>query len=252
MRYLPLAIILAILVGAIGVPFAVGFIQGPSASPSPSDGCGTRTPGAQLMRPVTRVVTIYGRFFVLYVIAEVLDAVYRAGKSPVVCANTPYSTVGGWSGIAVRPGAQLQSKGTVQVCASHPGVAQWFLYALIRLPGLVVWAIALLLVWQLIRQAARSGPFSRQSADIMQRLGVVIVVGTAVAAAVSALGADLLTRMLLVSGGYAGAGIPLDILVSQPIQALLPWPALAGAGLISFARITRVGAELDEEVRATV
>jgi hypothetical protein len=247
MRYLVLAIILAILVGAIGVPFVIGLIKGPSASAS--DGRGA---DARLMGPLTRVVTVYSRFFALYVIAELLNAVYRAGKFPVVCANTPYSTVGGWSGIAVRPGAQLQSKGAVQVCASHPSVSQWFLYVLIRLPGLVVWAVGLILVWQLIRQAARSGPFSRQSADIMQRLGLVIIVGTAVAAALSALGSELLGRMLLVSGGFTGAGIPLDILVSQPIQALLPWPALAGAALLSFARITRVGAALDEEVKATV
>jgi hypothetical protein len=251
-RYLLLAVIAAVLVGAIGIPFAVGFIKGPATAPSPPDGQAARLRGAHLMGPLTRVVRVYGRFFALYVVAELLNAAYRGGKFPVVCANTPYSTVGGWSGIAVRPGAQLQSKGTVQVCASHPSVWQWFLYALIRLPGLVVWTVALLLVWQLIRQAARSGPFSRQSADIMQRLGLVIVVGTGVAAAISALGADLLTRMLLVLGGYAGAAIPLDIVLFQPVQALLPWPALAGAALLSFARITRVGAELDEEVRATV
>jgi hypothetical protein len=110
-----------------------------------------------------------------------------------------------------------------------------------------------MLIWQLIRQAARVGPFTRQTATIMWRLGRVVVAGTVIAAAVSALGTDILARTLLASPGIGGAiGIGLDVLLVEPLKALLPWPALAGAALLSFARMTMVGAKLDEEVRATV
>jgi hypothetical protein len=85
-----------------------------------------------------------------------------------------------------------------------------------------------------------------------RRLGLVIVVGTAVAAAISALGSDLMDGVLIATGGFGGAAVPLDFLVYEPLKALLPWPTLAGAALISFARIIRAGAVLDEEVRATV
>jgi hypothetical protein len=248
-RHLLLAAILIAAGAAVVIPFAVGYIKGPAAGPPPPDG-----PGVQLLRPLTRVVTIYGRFLVLYVFAELFRASYGSfsGRFPIVCASTPANTSGGGgSGLAVRAGAVLHSDGTVQVCAAHPTIMQWFLYGLIRVPGLVVWIIALLLAWQLIRQAAR-GPFSRQSAAIMRRLGLVIVAGTAIAAAISGLSSDLMDRMLLISGGYVGGAIPVDVLLYEPLKAMLPWPALAGAALLSFAGITRVGADMDEEVRATV
>jgi hypothetical protein len=249
-RHLLVAAIVVGAAAAVVVPFLIGYRKGPAAEPAAPDG-----QGAQLYRPLSRVVTLYGRFLVLYVLAELFRASYGSfsGQSPIVCATTPATTAGGGgSGLVVRAGAVLQSNGAVQVCTAHPTGWQWFLYGLIRLPGQVFWIVVLLLAWQLIRQAARSGPFSARTAAIMQRLGLVIVAGTAVAAAISALGSDLLDGMLVASGGFAGAAVPLDFGVYEPLKALLPWPALAGAALISFARITRAGAVLDEEVRATV
>ena len=49
-----------------------------------------------------------------------------------------------------------------------------------------------------------------------------------------------------------GPGLLPDMLFSGSLHALLPVPALAGVGLLTFARITRAGVALDEEVRATV
>ena len=40
--------------------------------------------------------------------------------------------------------------------------------------------------------------------------------------------------------------------VTEPFHALLPVPRLAGAALLTFARIIRLGADMDEEIKATV
>jgi len=41
-------------------------------------------------------------------------------------------------------------------------------------------------------------------------------------------------------------------MVTVPFHALLPVAALAGAALLTFARIIRVGAAMDEEIKGTV
>jgi len=251
MSYLVIGLIIAVLAGAVVVPFTVGFIRGPAAGQSQqAAGAGF----AQVLSPLSRIATLYGRFPVLYVIIEVGWIVaHKSNDNGVVCGNTPYTTSGaGGSGTAAVRGASLQSNGTVQVCTAHPTPYEWFLYALIRLPNLILWGAVLVLLWQLIRRAAHGGPFTRQSAACMYLLGLVILAGTAIAAAISALGADLLERLLLTQPGYLGAGIAIDALIRAPLEALVPWPALIGAALISFARITLLGVALDEEVRATV
>jgi hypothetical protein len=242
------ALLLATAVGALVVPFVVGFVKGPDArQPAPD-------PRSGPMWPLSRVASVYGRFLAFYVLAELaVMASWSKNARQLVCASTPYSTAGaGGSAVVAKPGAYLRSNGTVQVCAAHPSVGQWFLYVLIRLPDLLLWATILLVIWKLIRQAARTGPFTRQSALIMQSLGLVVIAGTAIAAAASALGADLLEQTLLISPTFAGGSVGLDVLVLEPLKALLPVPALAGAALLSFARITSLGAALDEEVKATV
>jgi len=248
-----LVIVSAVVLAMIAWPtigaFVTGFIKGPAGQ--------SRTQvdpvSALAMSPLYRVATLYGRFLILYVIFELYLTVFdRTDQFPHVCGNTPFTTTGGGgSGVAVLRGASLQSNGTVQVCTAHPTAYEWFLYALIRLPSLILWGAVLLLLWQLIWRAARNGPFTQQSAAFMYVVGLVILIGTAVAAAVSALGADLLDRVLMVHPGFVGTGIAGDVL-GDSLKALVPWPALVGAALISFARITLLGTVLSDEVRATV
>jgi hypothetical protein len=43
-----------------------------------------------------------------------------------------------------------------------------------------------------------------------------------------------------------------DALLEGPFHVLLPVPALAGVALLSFGRMARAGAVMDEELQATV
>jgi hypothetical protein len=121
-----------------------------------------------------------------------------------------------------------------------------------RLPGPILWATVLLMIWQLVREARHTGPFTARTAAIMWRLGLVVLIGAAAAGAIFRLGSDLLLQTLMVDPPFSGAGIAADALFSGALRALLPVPALAGAALLSFALITRAGVVLDEEVKATV
>ena len=129
---------------------------------------------------------------------------------------------------------------------------QWALYLLTKVPDIVLWGAVLLLIWRMIKQASRGGPFTANVAATMQQLGWVVIGGSMAAGALGALGTDLLTRMLMTPATYSGAGIAIDVLAIGPLKALVPVPAIAGAALLSFARITRAGAVLDEEIKATV
>lgn len=114
------------------------------------------------------------------------------------------------------------------------------------LPSALVWAAVLFLLWRLMRAARRTGPFTVGVAAAMRRLGWLIIAGTAVAAAVQGFATDqLLNTMLTPSNTYGDA-------ITDPIRALLPVPVLAGAALLTFARIIQRGAEMDAEIKATV
>jgi len=237
---------LAVLAGTLIVPFMIGLVRGPAASRAATDPAGEKS-----MRPLSRVADVYGRFLALAGFSVVVS--FATGERGSVCATMPGVADNAPAGYPARAGAVIHGDGVVQACASHPSAAQWVLDGLMRLPGPLVLATVLVLIWQLVREAGRNGPFTARTAGIMWRLGLVVLIGTAVAGAVSRLGTDLLLQMFLQDPPYTGAPVVFaDMLFSGSLHALLPVPALAGAGLLTFARITRTGVALDEEVRATV
>jgi hypothetical protein len=73
-----------------------------------------------------------------------------------------------------------------------------------------------------------------------------------IAGALSHLGADMLTPMLMTPAAFDTKGIVVDVLLTAPLKALLPVPALAGPALLTFARITKAGAVMDDEIKATI
>lgn len=166
--------------------------------------------------------------------------------------NTGYSG-SGWTDhldVAARPGATISINGTLSACAAHPGIGQRTLYSLTILPGLLVWGCVLFLLWRVIAAARRTGPFTVQVAVAMRRLGWLIIAGSVVAGVVQRLALYTLLNSMLATqdgGAFAVAGV-----IVAGLQALLPVPALAGAALLTLARIIRLGAGMDDELQATV
>lgn len=136
--------------------------------------------------------------------------------------------------------------GTLQACASHPGTGQRILYTLTDLPGLLVWACVLFLLWRVLVAARRDGPFTVQVATAIRRLGWVIIVGNLAVGAVQGFALDqLLNTMLTVRDEYGDA-------ITGTLHALFPVPVLVGAALLTFARIFRLGAQMDDDLQGTV
>ena len=214
----------------------------------------TRRP--KLTEPLETVTAFFATFLLLTLAAGMVFALTGSGSfggfgDHPICATQPDTGYGGegWTshlGLTPRPGAALTMNGTLQACALHPGIGQRVLYTLLSLPSDLVWVAVLILLWRVIRAARHTGPFTVPVAVAMRRLGWLIIGGTAVAAAIQEIALDqLLNTMLTPATGYG------DVFFSV-FHALLPVPVLAGAALLSFARIIRLGAAMDDEIKATV
>jgi hypothetical protein len=254
-RHILIGLVLAAVAGVVVVvPFIRGFVRGPQAGQSQSSLPALDDP----MRPLKRVAGIYGSFLLLYLVAIAFQASYGLPPSRnsliSVCVDTGYSDAAPAPAIGerARPGAVLVAGGNAKACALHPSLSQWVLYLLTKLPALVLWGCLLLLIWRLISEAARRGPFTPRAAAIVWLIGWTVLGGSYVVGALDHLGADVMTRMLVTPGTVGGGDIVADVLILGPIEALLPVPVLVGAALLTFARITRAGVVLDDEVKATV
>jgi hypothetical protein len=214
----------------------------------------TRRP--KLTEPLETVTAFFATFLLLILATGILLTLTGSGSlggfgRTQICVTQPNTGYGGdnWTshlGVMHRPGTTIQINGTLQVCALHPGIGQRVLYTLVSLPSSLVWVALLLLLWRVIRAARQAGPFTVQAAVAMRRLGWLIIAGTAVAAAVQGFALDQLLNTMLTSPNSYG-----DALL-EVFHALLPVPILAGAALLTFARIVRLGAAMDDEIKATV
>jgi hypothetical protein len=169
-----------------------------------------------------------------------------------VCATLPNigTDVGGvpvGMGISARRGATVDTAGTIHACVTHPTIAQQIWYTLIDLPSFIFWACLLFLLWRMLSTARSRGPFAPQVATALRRLGWFIIVGAAVAGAVHGVALDAVINSLFRHGG-PGYG---DALIAT-LRALLPVPVIAGATMLTFARIIRAGQAMDEEIKATI
>lgn len=245
------------LAGVAGYYFVIPFLAGLRGRPRPAEP--VEGPGA-LMRPLRWITGLYGRFLVFYLVGVAIWATYgylggdRRGE---VCVDTNPAyggggPVGAGFGAVARHGAELNESTSIQACALHPGAGQWILFLLTKAPAIAFWACVLLLTLRLIRQASRTGPFTVQAAATMLVLGWVVMVGSMIVGGLRALGADVLTHLLVTPALFPAGSIVFDVGLRAPIEALLPVPALVGAALLAFSHITRVGVAMDEEIKATV
>jgi hypothetical protein len=211
----------------------------------------------KLTEPLGFVTALFGGLLLFSAAAGLVFSVAGRGSiggfgDTTVCVTQPNISYSGddwtrYQGIVARPGASVRINGALQACAVHPSFAQRVLFTLTSLPSTLVWGAVLFLLWWLMRAARRTGPFTVGLAAAMRRLGWLIIAGSAVAGAVQSFATDqLLNTMLRAPGNSSGDWI------NGLIHGLLPVPLLVGAALLTFARIVRLGAAMDDEIKATV
>lgn len=214
-----------------------------------------KTGNRRLTEPLATATMVFGLLLAASLAVAVVATIFGSGSiggfgHADVCATNSRELIGGFPeqhlGIATRPGATLNLNAPIEACTSRPSIGQSILYTLTSLPSLLAWAGVLLLLWRLIAIAERSGPFTPQVAAALRLLGWFILGATTLATAIQGFATDELLNTLLVQHSSLG-----DTL-SAPIHALLPTPALAAAGLLTFARIIRLGTAMDDEIRGTV
>jgi hypothetical protein len=213
----------------------------------------------RLTEPLGGVTAFLASFLLLSLVIGIVLTLAGVGSiggfgRTSICVTQPDTQYGDGNGsidhlgIAARHGASISLNGTLQACINHPGLTQRVMYTLTTIPSLLFWGCLLLLLYRLIVSARRAGPFTVQVAIAMRRLGWLIIAGSVAAAVVQAFALDLLLNSMvtgLFNTMYA------DVIWAG-LRALLPVPALTGAALLTMARIVRLGAEMDDEIKGTV
>lgn len=210
----------------------------------------------RLAEPLRSVTDGFGLVILAFVAFGVLDTIFGTGSwfgfghAPgLVCVNQPRTTYNGdnWTalGVSARSGAYISINGTLQACAVNPGIYQRLLFTMTELPSTVLWGGVLFILWRLVRTASVSGPFTLPVAASMRRLAWIIMIGSLAVASAQGAALDALLTTLLRAQNDFGDAVPV-------ITQVLPVPLLIGAALLTFARIIRHGAAMDEELQATV
>jgi hypothetical protein len=216
------------------------------------------TRNRKLTEPLETTAAVFGSLFAAVLILAAVATLVGTGTlgglgHALVCATDP--NVSGGSGAspftsvyAARPGAALQPPNApLSACAIHPGFGQHLLYSLMTIPQILLWSGILLLLWRLLVIARRGGPFTVRVAAAMRVLGWYIVAGSVLAAAI-----EQLATVLLLGSLVAPRPEGIGSVAVAALRALVPVPALAGAALLTFARILRLGAAMGDEIQGTV
>jgi hypothetical protein len=221
-------------------------------------GEGMTTRNRKLTEPLESTSLVFGLVFaaalILGAVATLVGTGTLAGLGHAqVCVSDPNvsgdSGAGPFTGVyAAKPGAHLQPPtAPLAACVLHPGFGQHLLYSLMTIPQVLLWGGILLLLWRLLVIARRWGPFTVRVASGMRVLGWYIIAGSVLAAAIEQLATVLLLGSLVAPRPEGTGSVTVAAL-----RGLVPVPALAGAALLTFARIVRLGAAMDDEIQGTV
>ncbi|MFI0960379.1 DUF2975 domain-containing protein [Streptomyces sp. NPDC021080] len=210
-----------------------------------------RNPLEPMSSAVTIIVSLFAMAMVLGVFGSMFaDGVHilGIGEKPV-CATDTSTTVGGGPvppmDMKAAPGARVALDASPSYCASHPSTVQGLLHTGTQVPSFVFTVGVLLLVLRLIRGAEGDGLYTARTAERLRRVGWWLLAGSVLAA----IGKSVSEKALLDSLSRGGDVSALSGLISwdAPYMAIL-----TGLGVLSFARIMRVGVAMREDLDGTV
>lgn len=207
------------------------------------------------LEPMSTAVTIVVTLIAVLMGAGLLGALFADGvhvlgigdTSVCVTDTTTSADVGEGPtpGFEPAPGATASLNAHPNYCTDAPSTVQSMLNTATQLAPFVFTVGALLLVLQLIRSAECDGLYTAQTAERLRRLGWWLLAGSVLAAiAVST------AEKALIHSLSRGSGI-------STVSGLWSWDApfmaiLTGLGVLSFARIMRVGVTMREDLDGTV
>ncbi|MFJ6083038.1 DUF2975 domain-containing protein [Streptomyces sp. NPDC092369] len=199
----------------------------------------------KLLEPMATVVSVVLRTLLALVAAGLILNVVHGGLADVSVCVTDDSTTSSESpaGLLPEPGAQVDS--VPRYCAQNPDATLRLLNQLGDLPSTLLLISGLFLLHRLLQGAVRDGVYTARTAARLRLLGWWLLVGSLVAEIVeanvrAAVLADLAQAADFTAMTWLG-------LWSPPYLAVL-----TGLGLLTFARITRAGAAMREDLEGVV
>ncbi|MGW1553140.1 DUF2975 domain-containing protein [Streptomyces sp. NPDC002346] len=143
------------------------------------------------------------------------------------------------------PGATFNVNAHPEYCTEAPSPVQGLLNSATQMVPFIFVVGTLLLALRLIRGAAGGGLYTTQTAERLRWLGWWLLAGSVL----TAIGTSMAEKALI-------ASLSLDSDISA-VTGLLSWDVpfmaiLTGLGVLSFARIMRVGITMREDLDGTV
>ena len=145
----------------------------------------------------------------------------------------------------LRPGATVGAY-TVQLCASHPTAGQRVLVFLTFVPTFAFYLAVILLLGQLLRTVRTAGPFALIVTQRLFFLGWFVLAGSLVVAV-----GQSVAQSAFVSTVLTGP-VPAVRDASEAGFSALWAPLLIACGLLTLARVIRVGAQMSDDLTGTV
>lgn len=146
----------------------------------------------------------------------------------------------------IKPQAYASADGQLSVCVNPPTTGQRILATLAQAPPAVLYLAILLLLWQLLRTIRKDGPFALLVARRLRFLAWFLLAGWAVVAAGQSLAQSAFASTVI------SDPIPAASNVISVLTGSLVLPVLIACGLLTLARVIRVGARMSDDLAGTV
>jgi len=203
------------------------------------------TEDRKMLEPMATVVSIVLRTLLVFLTAGlVLSVAHGSWTDRSVCV-TDQSTIGSITADVFIPENGAQVDAIPRYCAEAPDAHLRFLNELGELPSTLLLISGLFLLHRLLRGAARGGVYTVRTASRLRLLGWWLLAGSLVAGIIEANAEAALLAALAKSEDFT-AGTWLGMW-TPPYLAVL-----TGLGLLTFARITRAGTSMREDLEGVV
>jgi hypothetical protein len=202
------------------------------------------------LAPLAYGLAAFGGLFFLLPVVALCATVFGTGSvfglgSEGACADdTSYGDYGtdsdSFAREILKPGVSAMAT-AARLCVADADAAQMTWQALTGIPGFLFNAGALILAWLLIHRAVRHGAYAPQISSGLRILGWWLLIG-GVAAPIAE---EVANNRLLASLSTEQHSLPA-------LGGISPAILLVGLGLLTFARIMRIGTQMQEDLEGTI
>lgn len=200
----------------------------------------------KMLEPMATVVSIALRVLLAVAVAGLVSrVVHSSWGDAVICITDDSSTSSHDADGGLSPEKGAQVSWVPRYCADAPSAGLRIVNELGELPSILLVISSLFLLHRLLQGAARDGVYTVRTASRLRLLGWWLLAGSLIVETIEA-NAEAALLAELAKTAHFTAGAWLDMW-SAPYLA-----ALTGLGLLAFARITRAGTSMREDLEGVV